>query len=236
MTEENGNEDNDDIISKLLGPLIDKLSIAKDIVKPTSLFALSIIAIVILAALSMYFKINVVMYSILIIFALSLYILGGYQLKTDEEELISEVPTDLKIVDELYNRIKDPLEKLNFIVTYNANSTKWGKTYYYTKAILDGRVVGLISLDPKYFKCGKSWRTGFWFTYIANIPQTPFNDLLVFSDTNTICQEAIYDSLDVKKDLGTEIMILTEIYTSEIKQASTTEEYIMDTLKLLLSI
>ena len=96
-------------------------------------------------------------------------------------------------------------------------------------------MVGLISLDPKFFMFGDAWKKIRWFSYISKIPQNTFNYIVIFSDTKFICQEALYEMMDVKVDTGSNVTILSELLSNEIRQASTTEDRIIDILKLRLS-
>lgn len=214
--------------------LVEQLSNAKYIIHPTQLFALGIFSLVALWALSVMYGRNVEYASFILIVILCLYVLGFRS--TESKETVTEIPTDLKVEDELFNRIVRPLNDMNIQITHSVSTTKWEKTYYYTKGLLNKRVFGLISLDQVFFHDKESWRKGLWFSYILDIPNKPFSDLIVFSNTEYICQEALYEINDIKKRKNIDIILVTKIYLNEFKKAATTSDEIKDVFKLLLSL
>lgn len=213
---------------------LDKLSLATEIVSPEQLFALAVLVL-----LALYFiRQDITIPAFFIIVVLGLYNIGkSRNQRTDEEEVpILELPTDLKLRNDLYDRLKDPLTSLNLVITHGAKGTLWGEDCYYTEARNNQKNIGLISFDNAFFKYGDIWKTGRWFNTLTQIPEKKFSDLVIFSDTEMICQEALYEMEDVKKRDNTRIVLFTKIYLDQFLKASTPEDLIIKTFKLHLDI
>jgi hypothetical protein len=214
--------------------ILDQLSLATKIVSPTQLFALTILVLLALYVL----RRDVTIPAFFIVIVLGLYQIGQSRNKQEDEIEVPvlELPKNLKLPDDLFNSIKDPLTNLDLNVTHGVRGELWGEDCYYTEAKNEDKNIGLVSLDSDFFKYGDRWKTGRWFNVMTNLPDQKFSELIVFSDTNMICQEALYEIEDVKKREDTKIILMTKIYVEQFLKASTPEEMITESFKLHLNI
>ncbi len=225
--------------------ILDILKIARDVTKPFQLIALGILAILVLGILLSFFEMpvqNAIAIALIVLaltFVTSLFVIKFTETTSatgQQGESPEEIPTDLKVKDDIFNRIATPLQTLGFETQHSVDNTKWGKTYYYSCAHNGDRSVCLLSLDANFFMFGNTWRERRWLNYLMQIPRQHPTDLVIFSETETICQEALYEMDDVRRRQSVSIVLLTKIIIDTFRQASTGDEDILDAIKWYLGI
>ena len=151
------------------------------------------------------------------------------------ENAPQELPEDLKIPDEIYHCVEPALKKLGFKVEQSVESLRWTKTYYYSNAIMSGKIITMIGLDPKFFKFGGQWRRNRWLSFLFPIFQPVPTHVAIFSDTQMICEEALFEVKDIKRDHGAEVVFFTKLTADTLRGSKTVEDKVAN-LKLHLGL
>ena len=150
------------------------------------------------------------------------------------EEAPDELPIDLVLPNEIYNHVAPALQALGFSTRQNVDSTRWAKTYRYSEAERQNYRIIMIKLDPQFFAFGTEWFQKRWLAFAVSIFRTPPNQLVIFSDTRTICQEAHYEIDDVRKNLNVDTIFLTKMILDTIRASDLNDN--VENLKLHLKL
>jgi hypothetical protein len=117
------------------------------------------------------------------------------------------------------------------------DSTRWGKTYYYSCAKnKSGRRIAMLCLDGSFFAFGSRWMERRWLNLIAQIMKETPTDLMVFSDTNQICEEALYEIKDIRRMHKVNTVLMTNMLVTTFRSAATSKDDIVEVLKLHLEL
>lgn len=143
------------------------------------------------------------------------------------------VPEDLKISDIIIARIKRPLERMGFSLEPYVVSNKRGVTRRYSQARLGTRLICLLQLEPALLQSGSFWRNSAPLSGIISTLRDIPTDLLIFSDTESVCQEALYHAKDLERIHGIYSYYLTKMHMHEILRSD--EDEILVFLNLILS-
>ena len=219
-------------LNKFMEKVYNLLTVPIKILNSTQLFALTIVTMIILPIIEMLTNVNIpynYLIYILVIYIIGLKIEPKYVSsenasvkEIDLTKILNSLPRDLKIKDGIYNKIKDPLEELNFTLIQSSVINGWGDNYYYTSMIGNDRTIAMIYLDPLFFEINENWKT--WYNFIVTLSPNSFTDLVVFSETEHICEQALYDKDQVKRNFNLNVIHMTKLWTDEIINSIESEQ------------
>ena len=144
-----------------------------------------------------------------------------------------KIPEDLRISDSLIAKIRRPLERMGFSVEPYVVSNKRGLTRRYSQAKMGTCLICLLELDSTLLKSGGLWRNRAPLSGIVETLRDIPTDLLIFSDTEFICQEALYHAKDLERIHRIHSHYLTRMHINEILRSD--EDEILVFLNLILS-
>lgn len=128
-------------------------------------------------------------------------------------------------------RLEVSLRALGFSVDTNVQVNPWGRIHSYTTATRNGRIVSIAYMPRAFFAYGLEWEKFRWFNSIAELFGIENGQIMILTDARDICQEALYEAQDVGRRRGVEVILLTNLYLEQFRNAATPSTTLESSLK-----
>jgi hypothetical protein len=143
------------------------------------------------------------------------------------------IPEDLRVSDLIIEKLTRPLEKMGFLVQPHVVSNRRGLTRRYSQARLGNHLICLIELPSNLLQSGRFWRNAAPLSVIVETLREIPSELLIFSEAEFICQEALHHAKDLERVHDIRLQYLTKIEIDEILRSDDDENLV--SLNMILS-